>query len=163
KNDASLSAYRGKLGESLGRGVLVREIGSRGTGRHHQARQISSYKSTERRSSMWRSVERLLGSRPKFRRHSFRRVLLAVEELEHRIPPAQLTFLTQPSVSATGVTMSPVTVSSSAGGSAPITLSLGNNQSGLQLEGTVTENAVNGQATFSNLVIASSGGDFSKN
>jgi hypothetical protein len=59
--------------------------------------------------------------------------------------------------------MNPVTVSSSAGGTAPITISLGNNQSGLHLQGTVTENAVNGRVTFNDLVLFGGSGENSKN
>jgi hypothetical protein len=64
--------------------------------------------------------------------------LLASDEFFDRavfvpVLPAQLTFLTQPHHTATGLTLHPITVSSGAGGTAPITVSLGNNQSGLLL------------------------------
>ena len=112
-------------------------------------------KSTQSRKSVW---SRLLRgpSRPPRAKGCAR---LAAEPLENRCLPAQLPFLTQPLSTATGLTLNPVPVSSSAGGTVPITLSLGNNQSGLQLAGTVTKNAINGQATFDHLVLYGGNGE----
>src|SRR6516225_3661839 len=112
---------------------------------------------------MLRAIRRLLNRKPQSRPAPVRRTRLTLELLEARELLAQLTFVTQPLSIATGQALNPVTVSSSGGGTAPITISLGNNQSGLQLEGTVTKNAVNGQATFNNLVLFGGSGENSKN
>ena len=112
---------------------------------------------------MLRTIRRLLNRKRTPRPAPARRTRPTLELLEARELLAQLTFVTQPLSIATGQALNPVTVSSSDGGAAPITISLGNNQSGLQLEGTVTKNAVNGQATFDNLVLFGGSGENSKN
>jgi YD repeat-containing protein len=112
---------------------------------------------------MFRTFRRLLNRKPQSRPAPVRRARPTLELLERRELLAQLTFLTQPLGTAAGLTLNPITVSSSDGGTAPITVSLGNNQNGLQLQGTVTKNAVNGQATFRNLVLAGGNGEDSKN
>jgi hypothetical protein len=111
---------------------------------------------------MLRAIRRLLNRKPRSRPAPARRTRLTLELLEARELLAQLTFLTQPLGTATGLTLNPITVSSSAGGKVPITISLGNNQSGLQLEGTVTKDTDNGKITFDDLVLFGGSGENSK-
>ncbi|MHB1425324.1 MAG: glycosyl hydrolase [Gemmataceae bacterium] len=108
---------------------------------------------------MWHSRKKSL-NRSVSRKNPIRRVRLVLEELESRIVPS-VSFVNQPQTTAVGLILAPITVSST--GVAPVTLSLGNNQNGLQLQGTVTQNVNGGKAVFNNLVIAGSGNAASKN
>src|SRR5262249_44533256 len=115
-------------------GAAVRQV----NGRLAVALFVLSSPTRKRAPAMFRTIRRLLQRRPRSRPATVRRTRLTLELLERRELLAQLTFLSQPLSTATGLTLNPITVSSSDGGTAPITVSLGNNQSGLLLQGTVT-------------------------
>jgi plastocyanin len=82
--------------------------------------------------------------------------------------PTQLGFTAQPGNTAVGVAITPpVTVSvQDASGSpvtsstAPITIAIGNNPSGAALDGTTTQSAASGVATFSDLTLDQSGAGY---
>jgi len=75
------------------------------------------------------------------------------EFLERRELLASLTFSTQPQSVSSGAVLAPITVSHSDAANNPITIALADNPGSGQLAGTVTRNAVNGAATFDDLVI----------
>jgi hypothetical protein len=91
--------------------------------------------STQLRKSVWSRLLRGLSRPPRAKG----RARLAVEALEDRWMPAQLSFVTQPLPTALGDFLNPkdgVQVQSPDGG--PVTIALGNNPGASQLGGTVT-------------------------
>lgn len=82
-----------------------------------------------------------------------RRRSLTLELLEDRSLLATLLFSIQPTTTASGTLLNAIEVTDPAGGTAPITVTLSNNPGAGQLGGTVTKPAVNGKATFNDLVI----------
>src|SRR5262249_48873368 len=92
-------------------------------------------KRTQRSKSVWSRLLRGLSRPPKAKG----RARLAVEALEDRWLPAQLSFLTQPLPTDMGSVLNPidgVQVASPDGN--PVTIALGNNPDAAQLGGTVT-------------------------
>ncbi len=109
------------------------------------------------------TVRRARRARLRLRRDRFRQFDL--QELEPRLLLAAggLSFLSVPSSSASGAPMAPVQVQvldtsgqPDSSSTDPVTIALAQNPGGASLDGTVTVNAVNGVATFSNLQIDTS-------
>src|SRR5438552_14758017 len=89
-------------------------------------------KSTQLQQSAWGRFLRALSRPPRAKGHA----RLAVEALEDRWMPAQLSFVKQPLPTALGDFLNPIQVQSPDGG--PVTIALGNNPVASQLGGTVT-------------------------
>ncbi len=89
-------------------------------------------------------------------------------QASYNVSPAHLVFLTGPTTTVSGAGMNPgVTVAVENGSgtivpnyTGPITVQLGNHPTGATLAGTVTLNAANGRATFSNLSIGAAGSGY---